>query len=183
VRADRQAGAEEYVRLRREWDAQVDSLARFLLHEWKDVAPARGAAPVTMGVATPRPSAKTSTDAGSDGRPPSASPRSRRGRVGVGQRPRGRRAGAADPSCGTPARRTARTPSPGTPAGARRSQTDFGLRGGQVEGLHGRECTDGGRGAAAEAGGSGGRATNDGAFGRLERAGRLPFRCFFTRPK
>jgi hypothetical protein len=39
VTADPQSGAERYVRMRREWDAHVKALARFLVRDWKEVAP------------------------------------------------------------------------------------------------------------------------------------------------
>jgi hypothetical protein len=44
VNADPQRGADEYVRLRREWDAHVKALARYLVREWKEVAPHEEAA-------------------------------------------------------------------------------------------------------------------------------------------
>jgi hypothetical protein len=39
VTRDRSKGADEYVRLRRQWDAYVKALARFVLREWAEVAP------------------------------------------------------------------------------------------------------------------------------------------------
>jgi hypothetical protein len=39
VVADRRAAADEYVRLRRQWDGQVKALARYLVREWGEVAP------------------------------------------------------------------------------------------------------------------------------------------------
>jgi hypothetical protein len=49
VVADRAAGADEYVRLRRQWDGQVKALARYLVRDWGEVAPYEGDAAGASG--------------------------------------------------------------------------------------------------------------------------------------
>ena len=39
VAPDRAAGAQRYVQLRRQWDAPVKALARYLARDWAEVAP------------------------------------------------------------------------------------------------------------------------------------------------
>lgn len=39
VNPDRRAGAEEYARLRRQWDGHVKAVARYMLRDWGEIAP------------------------------------------------------------------------------------------------------------------------------------------------